>query len=286
MADGQWPRQNGQQEWPDDGGWPDDGRSLPPWRSAQQGDARRLGPYGQPRHDERGPQGGGDGRWQPPEWRYGQQRHPQENGQRGYASGQYQPQPGFQPAPPPQQGQWGYVPPSPQPPYRPHKPHQPHQPPRRGKSWPARHKALTGIFAFMALIIIIVAANAGGSSPTGGTTAGLTTTASATAAGVPSQHPTQAGTAVRKTHQKSVQTTSATAQAPAPPVTAPTTAAAAVVAPPASAAPAGCHPLTNGGNCYEPGEYCRDSDHDASGVAGDGKAITCEDNDGWRWEPA
>ena len=112
-----------------------------------------------------------------------------------------------------------------------------------------------------------------------------TTTASATTAGVPSQHPTQAGTAVRNTHQKSVQTTSATSRAPAPPVPAPTTPAA-VAAPPASAAPASCHPLTNAGNCYEPGEYCRDADHDASGVAGDGKAITCEDNDGWRWEPA
>jgi hypothetical protein len=38
--------------------------------------------------------------------------------------------------------------------------------------------------------------------------------------------------------------------------------------------------------CYEPGEYCRDSDHGSSGVAGDGEAITCEDNDGWRWEPS
>ena len=46
-----------------------------------------------------------------------------------------------------------------------------------------------------------------------------------------------------------------------------------------------CHPLTNGGNCYEPGEYCRTSDHGASGVAGDGKSITCENNDAWRWEP-
>jgi hypothetical protein len=40
------------------------------------------------------------------------------------------------------------------------------------------------------------------------------------------------------------------------------------------------------GNCYQPGEDCRNSDHRLSGVAGDGKAITCEDNDGWRWEPA
>jgi hypothetical protein len=54
----------------------------------------------------------------------------------------------------------------------------------------------------------------------------------------------------------------------------------------ASSAPAGCYPLTNGGNCYEPGEYCRNADHGMSGVAGDGEAIICEDNDGWRWEPA
>ncbi len=57
--------------------------------------------------------------------------------------------------------------------------------------------------------------------------------------------------------------------------------------PPTTAVPAvSCHPLTDGGNCYEPGEYCRDSDHGASGVAGDGEAITCADNDGWRWEPS
>ncbi len=43
--------------------------------------------------------------------------------------------------------------------------------------------------------------------------------------------------------------------------------------------------MTNGGNCYEPGEYCRKSDHGASGVAGDGEKIICEDNNGWRWEP-
>ena len=49
---------------------------------------------------------------------------------------------------------------------------------------------------------------------------------------------------------------------------------------------AACQPLTDGGNCYEPGEYCRDTDHGVSGVAGDGETITCEDNDGWRWEPS
>jgi hypothetical protein len=80
-------------------------------------------------------------------------------------------------------------------------------------------------------------------------------------------------------------------RAPAPTQAAPTQAAPTQAAPtaaqvPPSTAPAGCYPLTNGGNCYEPGEFCRASDHGVSGVAGDGESITCLDNDGWRWEPA
>lgn len=62
----------------------------------------------------------------------------------------------------------------------------------------------------------------------------------------------------------------------APPVV-PTTGA----PPPAQA----CTPLTNGGKCYEPGEFCRTSDHGVQGVAGDGETIACQDNNGWRWEP-
>jgi hypothetical protein len=56
--------------------------------------------------------------------------------------------------------------------------------------------------------------------------------------------------------------------------------------PPPSAAPAGCYPLSDEGTCYEPGEYCRDSDHGMAGTAGDGEKIICADNDGWRWKPA
>jgi hypothetical protein len=56
--------------------------------------------------------------------------------------------------------------------------------------------------------------------------------------------------------------------------------------PPPSAPPSpACQPLSSSGNCYEPGEFCSDADHGLSGVAGNGEAITCEDNDGWRWEP-
>jgi hypothetical protein len=67
----------------------------------------------------------------------------------------------------------------------------------------------------------------------------------------------------------------AASSAPAPPP----------AAAPAPASSASCTPLSNEGNCYEPGEYCRDSDHGSSGVAGNGESISCEDNDGWRWEP-
>ena len=70
---------------------------------------------------------------------------------------------------------------------------------------------------------------------------------------------------------------------PTPPTTAPPTTV--PPPPPTTAAAPSCSPIDDEGGCYEPGEYCRDSDHGATGVAGDGKTITCEDNDGWRWEP-
>jgi hypothetical protein len=50
-------------------------------------------------------------------------------------------------------------------------------------------------------------------------------------------------------------------------------------------APAGCHPTTSSGNCYEPGEFCPHADAGMTGVAGDGKTITCELVGGYyRWE--
>jgi hypothetical protein len=54
---------------------------------------------------------------------------------------------------------------------------------------------------------------------------------------------------------------------------------------PAYAAPTGCHPKTSSGNCYEPGEFCSIAERGETGVAGDGKTITCADVNGyWRWE--
>src|SRR5579862_2975923 len=92
----------------------------------------------------------------------------------------------------------------------------------------------------------------------------------------------QAGPACPAAAQSTPVQTTPAAAAPTPVQTTP--AAAPVVA--ASSAPTGCYPLTDSGHCYEPGEYCRNADHGVSGVAGDGENIICEDNDGWRWEPA
>jgi hypothetical protein len=51
-------------------------------------------------------------------------------------------------------------------------------------------------------------------------------------------------------------------------------------------APAGCHPTTSSGHCYEPGEFCPDADAGMTGVAGDGKTITCVLESGrYHWHP-
>jgi hypothetical protein len=71
----------------------------------------------------------------------------------------------------------------------------------------------------------------------------------------------------------------------APPPTTTTTAYVPPPPPPTTAAPAGCHPLSDAGHCYTAGEACRDSDHGVTGVAGNGETITCENNNGYRWEP-
>jgi hypothetical protein len=65
-----------------------------------------------------------------------------------------------------------------------------------------------------------------------------------------------------------------------PPTTEPTSTT------PTTAGSSGCYPIDNEGGCYEPGEYCRDDDHGMTGRAGNGEAITCEDDGGWYWKAA
>ncbi len=164
-----------------------------------------------------------------------------------------------------------------------------------------RRKIIIGLVAFFAVLIIIGAVNSGHDTPApGGTSTNLATASSvvteprvpsATARGETSSSSSRPSLRVTPTVTRPVAPPAPTksikehAPAPVPPVTTKKQSSAPAVVPPVTtAAAAGCHPLTNAGHCYEPGEFCRDSDHGISGTAGDGKAITCKDNNGWRWE--
>ena len=160
--------------------------------------------------------------------------------------------------------------------------------------WSARRRGiLTAVGGFIALIIVLSIAN-----PQPSTTTALrqTTVVTTSPSHAPSTKPAAPAPVV---------TTPRPPVTSAPPPPPPTTAAPAPVqtsaapayVPPAPApttqapqpvqttqAQQGCTPLTDGGKCYEPGEYCRGDDHGVTGIDGDGNQITCEDNDGWRWE--
>jgi len=148
---------------------------------------------------------------------------------------------------------------------------------RRSKNKPRRVAgAVAGAFVLL-LIIIAIATGGGHAKPTGSASAAATSSPTSSA---PSSRPSTAHAKKKKVRPHRV---SAPVRATTP---TPTATAAAVAPPPApSATPTGCYPLSNEGTCYEPGEYCRNANHGASGVAGDGEAIICEDHDGWRWEP-
>ena len=185
-------------------------------------------------------------------------------------------------------------------------PNQPKVPPPRRprrKSPSKRNVILLAIAAFFVIGVIATAVSGSGktakpaaatassaatvkASPSAASRAPATSDATEPPPAPARTTPAAASPAPARTTHAAVPLPSArTTHAAVPPAPTRTTPAAAPPPPPASAAPASCHPLTNGGNCYEPGEFCRASDHGVSGVAGDGKAITCEDNDGWRWEP-
>jgi hypothetical protein len=131
-----------------------------------------------------------------------------------------------------------------------------------------------------------VASNSSAVSATPTPSATATPTATPTPTVAPSSAPARAAPPVVTTPPRTTAAVKPKAVVKTAPAAPPTVQAA--PSPPRTAAPApvpGCHPLTNGGSCYEPGEYCRKADHGVTGVAGDGKTITCEDDNGWRWEP-
>ncbi len=155
------------------------------------------------------------------------------------------------------------------------------------QSWVVRHKVLTALGSLAVLIIVIVGMASLGAktrqADNASTVATTTPTRTATPIRTPAHHAVSTGTAPAEAP------VTAQAAAPAPATTAPAPVAtvhAASPTPPAATTSAACYPKTNAGNCYKPGEYCRDSDHDMTGVAGDREAIKCENVGGWRWEPA
>ncbi len=136
------------------------------------------------------------------------------------------------------------------------------------------HKPGIAVIGFIVLVTGIVT-GCGKATPTGNTSP--IASASALAPTVASPTATRAATKAKPKPRRTAAPTKSKAPAPPPPTTAPAA---------APTTPSGCYPISDEGTCYEPGEYCRDDDHGATGVAGDGEAIICEDNDGWRWEPA
>ena len=165
------------------------------------------------------------------------------------------------------------------------------QPWRSGIKW-----TLTGA---VALFVAIAAAGSSTPSPTPASKASvplasqpasLPVTTSASQPAVSIVATTSAPSPTRR--PATTPTTKAPVVAPSP--TKPRTSQPVLVPPPTTVAPpvqhssapiSSCYPLTNGGNCYEPGEFCRKSDHGATGIAGNGERIVCRDNNGWRWEP-
>ena len=132
-----------------------------------------------------------------------------------------------------------------------------------------------------ALIVITALAHHSGASPTAATAPAKPAATAPAKSATPKAQPKRTKPAAPAAPARPAQTTPV---APAQPSGAPAQSTQPTA--PAAAAPAGCYPLSNEGTCYEPGEYCRNADHGVSGMAGDGEAITCEDNNGWRWEPA
>jgi hypothetical protein len=165
--------------------------------------------------------------------------------------------------------------------------------------WSVRRRVIiTAVVGFVALLVLPGAL----SSPTTTTTALSPTVAGSTAASshtaapsksaAPSPVATKPRTPVTSAPPKTtaaavVHTSAAPAYVPPPPPP-PTTQAPQAPAPQpvqtTAQQPQGCSPLTDGGKCYTPGEYCRDDDHGVTGTDANGDPIKCEDNDGWRWE--
>jgi hypothetical protein len=132
-----------------------------------------------------------------------------------------------------------------------------------------------------AVVLLIIIGAAVGSSKKKNSDATATTAATATTSAPPV-------TVTRATAPPTTSTPPPTTTPPttAPPVTSPPVTSPPATAPASQAAPTTCSPVAASGNCYSAGEFCSNADHGLNGTTASGEAITCEDNNGWRWEPS
>lgn len=147
--------------------------------------------------------------------------------------------------------------------------------------------SVSGVSAGLLALIIIGAAAAPSSTPSQQTGATTPTPAATQAVPVATQttSPTPSPATTTAAPTRTVTTTRAAPTHRAPTTqAAPTHTVATTQAPPPPPTSAtGCYPKTSSGNCYRAGEFCPARDHYATGVAGNGESIVCEDDNGWRW---
>ncbi|MEV0503354.1 hypothetical protein AB0I84_37960 [Streptomyces spectabilis] len=118
-----------------------------------------------------------------------------------------------------------------------------------------------------------------------GAIGGANTTEDATA-DTPSPKVTVTATATRTVSPEPGPTVTKTVKAEAP-ASAPSRHTTAPTAPPAptTKTPLGkCSIISNSGNCYRAGQFCRNSDHGAATTTASGQRITCRfSSNAWRW---
>ncbi|PZH19757.1 hypothetical protein C1I97_02015 [Streptomyces sp. NTH33] len=158
--------------------------------------------------------------------------------------------------------------------------HQPQRPPAGPRTrQPGRHRRLwaAGIALLAVGAVGCGASKAAEPQPTVTVTATTTATATATATETVTAEPTATVTTTR------------TVKTPGPTVTVTRTALAAAGTGRSGGSGSGtrsgtCSIVSNSGNCYQAGQFCRNSDHGARTTTASGAPITCAyRSNAWRW---
>lgn len=159
----------------------------------------------------------------------------------------------------------------------------------QGLGWWRRFRSLSPraqLASWIGLAVLLIIGGVVGGVDSSGTTTTAVTAAPPTAV-VATETPTTPTSTPQSLASSPSPTATATVSTSVPSSTTSTSSAPrSSTAVPAPSAAASCYPLTNSENCYAPGQYCRNTDHGKSGVAGNGRRIVCKNQNGWRWELA